>query len=179
MSGFSTLLARGSTAQGFTLIELMVAIAIFVILLSIGVPSFTETIRSNQLTSQANSLITALNVARSEATKRGAPVTACASTDQASCSGSVSWNSGWIVFSDDTGTAGVVDVDDPLLQTWPSVPAGIQVTGAAGFVRYGANGVSDAATTFDLLRPSCIGVRARRITISNTGRVSSQKVACP
>ncbi|PKM34904.1 MAG: general secretion pathway protein GspH, partial [Gammaproteobacteria bacterium HGW-Gammaproteobacteria-10] len=52
---------------GFTLIELMMTIAIGAIILTLGIPSFMETIRSNRLTTRTNELLTSLNLARSEA----------------------------------------------------------------------------------------------------------------
>lgn len=59
---------------GFTLIELMVTIAVAAILLAVAVPSFRHLIISNRLTTAANDVVTALTVARSEAIKRNADV---------------------------------------------------------------------------------------------------------
>lgn len=59
---------------GFTLIELMVTIAVAAILLAVAVPSFRHLIISNRLTTAANDVVTALTVARSESIKRNASV---------------------------------------------------------------------------------------------------------
>ncbi|HKU17780.1 MAG TPA: GspH/FimT family pseudopilin [Candidatus Saccharimonadales bacterium] len=67
-------------AWGFTLVELMVAIAVAAILLVIAVPSFTTAINSNRLTSTANALIGSLNAARMEAVQRNAPVQFCSNS---------------------------------------------------------------------------------------------------
>jgi type IV fimbrial biogenesis protein FimT len=56
---------------GFTLLELMITIAIAGILVGVAIPSFTSIITSNRLTAYANELVTALNLARNEAVKRG------------------------------------------------------------------------------------------------------------
>lgn len=81
--------------NGFTLVELMIGLAIAAIVLTVGIPSFTETIRSNRMTTQANELIGALNLARSEAIKRGTSITI------ASTSGGANWKNGWSI--DDGG----------------------------------------------------------------------------
>ena len=49
-------------------------------------------------------MVTAFNLARMEAIRRGTPVSVCASADQASCSGANDWASGWIVFTDANGS---------------------------------------------------------------------------
>lgn len=59
---------------GFTLIELMVTIAVAAILLAVAVPSFRHLIISNRLTTAANNVVTAVTLARSEAIKRNANV---------------------------------------------------------------------------------------------------------
>lgn len=63
-----------SGMAGFTLIELMVTIAVAAILLAVAVPSFRHLIISNRLTTAANEVVTALTVARSESIKRNANV---------------------------------------------------------------------------------------------------------
>lgn len=65
---------------GFTIIELLIAIAIASILLAIAVPSFNQMIVSGRLTTQTNELVGALSLARSEAIKRNADVTLCRTT---------------------------------------------------------------------------------------------------
>ena len=74
--------------RGFTIIELMMTVTVLALLLGIAVPSFMETVRNNRIISQNNELISSLNLARSEALKRGGSVSVCASADQATCSGS-------------------------------------------------------------------------------------------
>ena len=60
--------------NGFTLIELMVTVAVLAIVLSLGVPSYRALIINNRLTAQANALVASINLARSEAIKRGVRV---------------------------------------------------------------------------------------------------------
>lgn len=61
---------RASTISGVTLLELLVAIAIIAILLVVAVPSFNETIRSNQVSSQTNELVSLIHLGRNEAVRR-------------------------------------------------------------------------------------------------------------
>jgi type IV fimbrial biogenesis protein FimT len=177
---------RSPAACGFTLLELLTAVAVLGILLGIGVPAFRETMASNRLTSMTNELVTALSVARSEARKRGIPVTVCAATaDLDECEDTPEWNAGWIVFTDDIGTPGVLDDDDELLQVFTAPPEGFAVTATnpttlsyVRFLRSGAPDTLAAARTLKLSRPHCSGTRAREISIAGTGRISSGKKEC-
>jgi len=91
---------------GFTLIELMVVLFLVAILFGIAAPSFTEFTRNARMTSAANSLLAAMYLARTEAIKRRAFVTVCASSnpsaDAPTCDEDGDFN-GWIVFLDDDG----------------------------------------------------------------------------
>lgn len=84
--------------QGFTLLELMVTLAIAAIVLTIAVPSFTGMIVRNSLTSETNEFISAFNLARNEAIKLNQNTQLCQSADGANCgaSGSGSWQ-GWLI----------------------------------------------------------------------------------
>jgi len=84
--------------RGFTLIELMVTLAIGTILLMIAAPQFTSAIQTQQSNAEMTNLMNDLQYARSEAIKEGQNVTICASSNGKSCSGTT-WNSGWIIFS--------------------------------------------------------------------------------
>ena len=99
-------MARTSKATGgFTLVELLVTLAVTAVLLAIAVPSFRDTIRRNRVSSANNALLSALNYARSEAIDRGQVVTLCPSTDSASCTSGASWGAGWLVYSYPPGAA--------------------------------------------------------------------------
>src|SRR5262249_13104330 len=92
--------------RGFTLIELMVTLAIAALLLGLAVPNFRQFLYNNRLTGDTNDLLAAMNFARTEAIKRQVPVVICASSNPTAalptCSGS--WANGassaWIVWAD-------------------------------------------------------------------------------
>jgi type IV fimbrial biogenesis protein FimT len=99
------------TQRGFTLLELIIAIAIAAILITLAVPSFTTFLNSNRVTSQANELLASLQVARMEAIRRNARVIVCASNNAETsptptCSAGNTW-SGWVVFSDTNANAAI------------------------------------------------------------------------
>lgn len=83
---------------GVTLIELLVTLVVMAIMVTIAAPSFSRLIASNRLTSQTNEFILALNLARSEATRRGQPVTLLATA-----TASPVFQSGWQIFTDADG----------------------------------------------------------------------------
>ncbi|RQO72874.1 hypothetical protein DBR44_10525 [Aquitalea sp. FJL05] len=88
-------------ALGFTLVELMVVIAVVAISLAIAVPNFAQFVDTNRFQSLSSALIADMANARAEAIRRGSYMGICASTDGSSCSGSgADWSRGWIVFVD-------------------------------------------------------------------------------
>lgn len=90
-------LAR-ARACGFTMIELLITMTVAVILLMIAIPAFQYVTNANRISAEVNGLVGDLEFARAEAVKEGQTVSVCASSDGATCSGSNSWQSGWIVF---------------------------------------------------------------------------------
>jgi len=86
--------------NGFTLVELMITVAIAGIFAMAAAPSFTKMIQNNRLATQSNTLIGALNLARSESIKRGFNVILCRSSNGATCAVAGDWDQGWIVFVD-------------------------------------------------------------------------------
>ncbi len=178
---------------GFTLMELMVTVSIAAILMGIAVPSFTSTIASNRLTTNANALITVLSFARSEAIKRGKQVTVLRKGAT-----SAQWESGWNVFVDNDGDenpdndangtlCGSTSDGCELLRSYDALPTGYTLrTGSSTYKDYAAflpSGLSTvvAGDTFVLCSGSGTSMTQRSITINSTGRprVSVTTGTCP
>lgn len=104
---------------GFTIVELMVAIAVAAILIAIAAPNFSDMIKANHVQSQARELYSQLNYARSEAVSRGANILFCHSNNTSSgtpsCSGT--WSDGWIICVD-TNQNGSCDAGERLLRVY-------------------------------------------------------------
>ncbi|RZI82924.1 MAG: prepilin-type N-terminal cleavage/methylation domain-containing protein [Rubrivivax sp.] len=98
---------RSPRDKGFTLVELMVTVAILVILLAIGVPSMQKFLAKRVALANADTLASGMKFARSEALKRGQPVSMCITTSAdnvaPTCANStVDWASGWLIYVDST-----------------------------------------------------------------------------
>lgn len=156
---------------GFTLVELLITIAIMVLTLFIGIPSFQEFIQDGRLATQANEFVTDLNLTRSEAIKRGSPVTLCkrnsAGTD---CDSSAAWLSGWIIFTDDNSN-GAVDVGESILRIHDTLTGLTNLNFTRNRVTYDASGFA-AGYTGTLSFCDSRGVNsAKGLVLANTGRV--------
>lgn len=169
------------TASGFTLLELIVAISIAGILMAMAIPSFQDLMRNNRLTTYANEFVTTLNLARSEAVKRGVPITA----RKISAAGtSTHWGtSGWNVFVD-TNKDGVQNTatnsTEVTLRTYDKLPSNFSLIGNGVLVdsiTYIANGSSNSTAATLILCDNSDGngliepYTARAIIISMTGRI--------
>lgn len=154
------LIRRGSHfAQGVTVVELMVAVAILAILLAIGVPSFQNYIRNTQIRATAESMLAGLNLARTEALRRNTRVSLWLVNNMtAGCARS------------NTGTSWVVSLDDPTGKCHVASSATVspriaQVRSASE----GGTGVNVTATSGMATASSCI-------TFNGFGTVESE---CP
>lgn len=88
---------------GYTLIELMVTMAVMATILSVGLPQLSIYFQSNSMISNTNEIVAGLHLSRSEAIKRQTRVSMCQSSDQVSCTGTANWEEGFLVFADDGG----------------------------------------------------------------------------
>lgn len=110
--------------RGFTLIELLVTLTVAGILVAIATPAFNSFVQNSRLTTEANTLVYDMSLARSDAVKLDATVEVCASSDHATCSGA--WTDGWIVLCTAACPPGV-GAAPALLLVAPAVRTGNQV----------------------------------------------------
>jgi type IV fimbrial biogenesis protein FimT len=172
--------------QGFTLLELIITLAVVAILSAIALPGFDTFIRNNRLTTQANAFVSALSLARSEAIKRGSRVVVCKSADGKQCSKNNGFEQGWIVFADSNNNA-TVDPSDEIIRVFAAMPVGMTLTGnrfISDYISYTADGINKSINngpqdgTLTLCQET--GNPGRQIIVGRRGRVQVQTLAsCP
>ena len=147
----------------------MIALAVAVILVIVATPSMRNMLSDNRTVSQANELVTAINLARSEALRGAGTVTVCASSDGATCN-TADWTRGWIVRR---------DRDSSVIRAWGALKPGISLTANAASVTFDGRGAASTAASFSVAFSGCTGNRKQVISILNTGRINTQKNAGP
>ncbi len=112
-----------SKNRGFTLVELMVTITVLAIVVGVAAPSLAAFIQSNRVAGNANSMVSALNFARSEAVSRAESVRFCpVNESQDGCSGSDDWSAGWVAIVQSGSDAGEV------LRVWSPLPDSLDMS---------------------------------------------------
>jgi type IV fimbrial biogenesis protein FimT len=154
----------------------MVALAIASLLLVLAVPGYANWIASYQLRNHAEQLAGSMNLARSEAIKRGYRVNLCPTQDGARCAGAAGWSGGWLVYVD-IDRNGSLDPGEPVLRVErPSAP-GVRVLAnqpLADYVSFTGLGQARLLNgglqmgTFTVCRS---GQPAQRVVLANSGRV--------
>jgi len=156
--------------SGFTLTELFITTALVAMVTAIGVPSMASFVNGDRLTTQINSLVGHLALARSQAMTLQSPVTVCASSDQQTCSSS-DWSTGWVVFVD-ADSSGNFSPGDELLRAHEALEGTSQLTSSLGSrVVFDDRGFSpDTTGNFSLCDERGVEY-LKSISISQTGRV--------
>ncbi|MDH3532227.1 MAG: GspH/FimT family pseudopilin [Gammaproteobacteria bacterium] len=143
---------------GFTLYELLITLAIVGIVLVFGIPNLTQFTRNSRITSTANDLHAAFQLARTEAARAKTNITICASANSmaaaADCGGT--WEQGFIVFVD-TDFDKVRDAPaETVLRRQPRAPDGVSLAIAddADYFMYASTGLGrrDAGDSTPLSR---------------------------
>lgn len=176
-------------SEGFSLVELMVVLAVAAVCSLLVLPSLGQMVRSQRGAALVHSWVTSLHSARSEAIKRNARVVLCKSSDGQACSSQGGWEQGWILFQDTNNNA-VRENQESLISTHPAVE-GLRLTGnyhVARYVSFGATGTAKLVSggfqsgTFTLCAPEDWNLEARQVVLSSTGRpriIRGASKVCP
>lgn len=159
-------------SQGFTLVELMITLSVAAILMSIAAPSFTSLIQNNRMSTQYNTLLASLTLARSEAIKRNQRVTACQSSTGNSCSGSMAnWHTGWIIFVD-ADRDNIKDPTEEILRVNGALSGGNTLEFDRVRIAYASDGLAAGLLTGKFILCDARGDTNRKgLVVSPTGRV--------
>lgn len=179
-------------ASGFTLIELIVTLAVAGILAGAGLPALRQFVTSNELTTLSNELLGAFMYARNEAITRNKRITICArdatSTPAAHkcATAGGAWEQGWIVYVDDGDTANQVDPDEQVLRYQERIDDGYTIRNncAGGHIRtmsYNSGGQPRGSFTGgDLAVVAVSGGPGdqRHLCLARGGRIRVQSAYC-
>jgi type IV fimbrial biogenesis protein FimT len=169
--------------KGFTLIELMVTIAVAAILVGIAIPSFTNLIVSNRLNTIATEMVDAVSFARSESVKRNSPVVFCrvASATATACNTDTLWTHWAILSGTDVIRRGEVNSHNSTIEVSSDLTDDEVVFGGDGLARSGGVIVSESGSQISICSTSGPGESIRNVTFGAASRVSTYKIAgtCP
>jgi len=162
--------------NGFTLIELIVVLALAAILATVAVPGLSRLSAKERVVARTNSLLRALQYARGIAVRRGRRVIICGRTEDGDCSDSTgAWSAGWLVFINRDGSypPHVDDGDDLLRVRKGGEDGAATVFSNRRYFEFTARGTAINGTL--TVCPPRDDIAARALVISNVGRVRGTK----
>jgi type IV fimbrial biogenesis protein FimT len=161
--------------QGFTLIELMIAISVAAILIGVGIPGMRNMILDNRRAAVVNEIVTGISQARAAAFARNLPVVMCVADDAANpggCDATGNWADGWFVFVDADGN-NAFDAGEEILKVTGPASQGIDITSFITARRFTRNtlGNNDTITV-------CANNSSRGIVIDQIGHTRLNSGTC-
>ncbi|PWG65274.1 GspH/FimT family pseudopilin [Spiribacter halobius] len=183
--------------RAFTLVELLVTLAVAAVLAVTVIPSFSDLVRDQRLIALSNRFNASLQLARAEAIKGGWEVVICKRNRTLRCDASAGWHQGWMIFRDnnrdrhceDGDGDGTCDGDSgEIVRASGAVTGGLAIDAGAGNtatrIVYEPTGFADGYPgTFTFCDARGIA-HARGLVLSMTGRLrqadpSTDSLQCP
>lgn len=144
---------------GFSLVELMITVAVVVILAVVAFPNLQAVVANSRLRGQTDEVLASLQFARGEAVRRNARVDVCRTTNGTTCAGAVGpWNR-WIVLDTQPRAGGEAN---GVLAQGVSNPA-VAVSGSADRVSFRPTGMVIAPLTLTICVPTSVVDENRRV----------------
>jgi len=169
--------------NGLTLVELMVTLAVALVLVLVGVPQFRSMLAGNRAAVDANKLVVAMQLARSEAVKRNLPVSVCGKNSGGNNCTLGDWTEGIVVFVDPGGgVIGNVDVAGDIVRILDAPDGNPVIVDDGDFLRFDIDGSLErpaAPYSFTIHQDGCVGRNQRTIRVSATGQIDVVAGSCP
>ena len=162
--------------RGFTLVELMITLAVLVITLAIAAPAMSGFVRSSQLSGTQTELIGALMLARSEATRRGSQVGVVAATPASGAE----FTNGWKVWVDANGN-GVLDAGETVVREYAARKNSVTISTQGGetVASFKPTGFASATLTFKICGTAA-PTRGYTVALAQVGLTDIKEITpCP
>lgn len=170
--------------RGFSLLELMITLAIGGILLAVGIPSFQDFMANSKIAETNNALVHSLQLARSTSNQELSPSALCVSSepmaDEPVCTPGADYNEGWVVYVDSDGN-GTLNNGDEVLERKEAPGAAFTFTPSPAFedqIYFNDSGASVNVAGVPISGTVGVdyanGVEVRLLTVSANGRVSTE-----
>lgn len=160
--------------RAFTLLELMLTLAVLSIITLIAVPAWQNTLAYGHRAAALNALRDSLAFARTSAVTHGRTVALCTSADHVNCDEG-DWDEGWIVYVD-LDRDYDRDTEEPLLRVHPALDSNSHLSGNRliahhiGFQRDGLMyGVHNGTITYTTTPPR--PALKRCLVVARSGRI--------
>ncbi len=161
-------LTKSDKQAGLTLLEMMIALAVAAIVLTVVAPSIQSIVGKNRIVAEINEFSSVVQFARYTAIDQSSDTVVCPAADFANCS--TNWNQAKIVFIDNNGN-NQRDSSEPLLMTSEAISAKNEMTGPNGSIVFFDSGATNASISVKICPDNNNAAIARSININAQGRV--------
>lgn len=167
---------------GYTLIELLVALAILGIIFAIAIPSYGSAMARAHMGAAESAIFTSINNAANFSFIGGTRAVLCPSADGLSCQNSFDWSDGWLAFEDNNANR-ERDADDRKLGSFNEIPPELHILTSQGRTRiaFQSGGGNFGSNAHFKLCDERSPQRSRSLFLSNTGRMrvaASPQTSC-
>jgi type IV fimbrial biogenesis protein FimT len=161
-------------SQGFTFIELIIAMSILFITTTMAIPAMTSTLSNTRQNGEISLLMSQLQLARTEAIFKNQTIIMCKSSNKSHCKTNITWDQGWVIFNDKNNNQQRDDNEEIIFAQDKIIHVAKilyhSFAGSSDYVRFYSRGYSHTNGTFTICHPLSKN-STKIVVLSRTGRV--------